>query len=142
MFRHVDIDLVTIVIAYFMIYYGKTVAGIFAVCQGFLIDTMSAGVLGLFTFLYVVTFLGINLGSFVFDLNAARGQIILISLAVLLKETLLVALLRTFSFEISISSSNMLAFVVSALGTGLISPMLFYFLNRMNLLFTGVKQDD
>ena len=140
--RHLDVDLVTIMIAYLMISYGKTWAGIFATCQGFFIDIISAGILGLFTLLYLITFLSVNIGSYFFDLNSARGQIILVSMAVLLKEILLVALLKSFSLEINVSPSTMVSFGVSALVTGLIGPFLFYFLNHANFLFTGDKQED
>jgi len=140
--RHLDVDLVTIMIAYLMISYGKTWAGIFAICQGFFIDIISAGILGLFTLSYLITFLGINIGSYFFDLNSARGQIILVSLAVLLKEALLMTLLKSFSLEINVSPSTMVSFGVSALVTGLIGPFLFYFLNHAGHLFTGDKQED
>lgn len=140
--RHFDVDLVTIVIAYLMTSYGKTWVGIFALCQGFLIDIISASILGLFTLLYLIAFWCINLGSYFFDLNAMRGQIILVSLAVLLKETLLIALLKSFSLEINIAPSTVISFGLSALVTGLIAPVLFYIFNHAGHLFTGGKQED
>ncbi len=84
--RFFALDLVTIIIAYLLIYYGTAGAVIFAIGQGFLIDTFSSGLLGLFTLLYLITFLSIKLGSFFFDLYSSRGQIFLIFIAVFLKD--------------------------------------------------------
>ena len=84
MFKFFNVDLVIILIVYLLISYGEMGAGIFAFGQGLLIDIFSGGLLGLFTLLYLIIFLGMKLGSSSFNLLAVRGQIFIISLAVLI----------------------------------------------------------
>ncbi|MFH1350431.1 MAG: hypothetical protein ABII26_05785 [Pseudomonadota bacterium] len=130
-----DVDLVIIITAYFLVYFGGMGAGIFALCQGLLFDVFSAGPLGLFTFLYWAVFLGLKLGSLLFDLLSARGQITLITLAVFFKQILFIAFLRIFSFEINLTSFKVLVFVSSALFTGILAPSIFYILKQVNHVF-------
>lgn len=132
--RFFALDLVTIIIAYLLIYYGTAGAVIFAIGQGFLIDTFSSGLLGLFTLLYLITFLSIRLGSFFVDLYSSRGQISLIFIAVFLKELFLIAFLKTFAMEIFISLTDLLSFMTSALFSGLIAPILFFVFNQISRL--------
>ena len=124
-------DLVIIIMTYLLVFYGETGAGIFALSQGLLIDIFSGGLLGLFTLLYLTLFMGMNLGSRLFDLRAARGQIIIISLAVLLKGILLIALLNIFPLEIHISYVFFWVFVASAVCTGLLGPFFFFLFNHL-----------
>ena len=131
-FLLIDVDLVIIIIAYLLVFYGETKAGIFAFGQGFFIDIISVGLFGLFTLLYLVAFLSINLGSRLFDLHTPRGVIILVTLAVLFEKALLLALLNTFSLEITVSSSGFLSFIATALCSGLMAPFLFYVFNHIN----------
>lgn len=136
-----DVDLVIIIMTYLLVVYGETGAGVFALSQGFLIDIFSGGLLGLFTLLYLSVFLGINLGSRFFDLRSARGQVIVISLAVLLKGLLLIALLNMFSVRAHISSLALWAFAVSAALSGLIGPVVFYLLNHLKyFVIRGLRE--
>ena len=132
-----NVDLVAIITAYLLLFYGQTGAGIFAFGQGILIDTFSVGLPGLFTFLYLIIFLGINIGSRLLDLGSVMGQIIIISLAVFLKEVLFVVFLDLFSLETTVTSSAFLAFSVSALCSGLIAPFLFAFFGQINQFLMG-----
>ena len=52
-----DVDLVIVAMAYILIRHGTTGAAIFVFVQGLVLDFFSAGVLGLFTFLYLMAFL-------------------------------------------------------------------------------------
>jgi len=132
-----NVDLVAIIIAYLLVFYGQTGAGIFAFGQGLLIDTFSVGLPGLFTFLYLIIFLGINIGSRLLDLGSAMGQIIIISLAVLLKEVLFVVFIDLLSLETTVTPYVFLAFSISALFSGLITPFLFAFFNQINHFLMG-----
>ena len=136
-----DVDLITILVAYLLISYGETGAGIFAFGQGILIDIFSTGLLGFFVFLYLIVFFGINIGSRFFDLHSSRGLIILVSLAVLLKEILFMSLLSLFYHDIFISTSVFLAFATSVICSGLIAPFLFYLLDQINHLFMREMQE-
>jgi cell shape-determining protein MreD len=126
---------------YLLVVNGETGAGIFALSQGLLIDVFSGGLLGLFTLIYLTVFLGINLGSRLFDLRSARGQVIIISLAVLLKGMLLITFLNIFSLEMHISSLGLWAFAASAACSGLIGPLIFYLLNHLKYFLTrGIRE--
>ena len=139
--RFFALDLVTVIVAYLLIYYGTPGAVIFAIGQGFLIDTFSSGLLGLFTLLYLITFLSIKFGSVFFDLYSLRGQIFLISIAVFLKEIFLIAFLKAFAMEIFISLTDLLSFVTSALFSGLIAPILFFIFNQISRLFIRKERE-
>jgi rod shape-determining protein MreD len=133
-----DVDLVTVIIAYLLITHGEAGTGIFAFGQGLLIDIFTAGPLGLFTLVYLMLFLGINfVGSRFFDLHTTKGQVIIIALAVFLKEVFVLIFLYISSSEIMVSSTILLAFAASAICSGLIGPLVFYFFNRLNDVFIG-----
>ncbi len=139
--RFFAVDLVTIIIAYLLIYFGTAGAVIFAIGQGFLIDTFSSGLLGLFTLLYLITFLSIKFGSFFFDLDSLRGQIFLIFIAVFLKEIFLIAFLKAFAMEIFMSLTDLLSFMTSALFSGLIAPLLFFVFNQISRLLIRKEKE-
>jgi len=132
-----DVDLVIITIAYLLVFYSDTGAGIFAFCLGIVIDIFSAGPVGLFALLYMTIFWGIKFGSLIFDFLSISGQVILITLAVLLKEILFLTVSYIFSLETILSPSIFLAFASSAVCSGLISPIVFHFYNRLNRAFLG-----
>jgi rod shape-determining protein MreD len=130
-FSPLDVDLVAITMAYLLVFYGPTGAGVFAFGLGLLTDIYSAAFSGVFTFLYLIIFLGINLGSRLLDLSSVLGQIIVISLAVLLKDVLFIGFLDLFSLETAITSSVFGRVALSAFCSGLIAPILFSFLNHL-----------
>ncbi len=137
-----DVDFVIIIMTYLLVVYGETGAGIFALSQGLLIDVFSGGLLGLFTLLYLSVFMSINLGSRFFDLRSARGQVIVISLAVLLKGFLLITFLNIFTLRIHISSLTLWAFAASAACSGLIGPVVFYLFNQLKyFLIMGMREN-
>lgn len=140
MSNHFEVDLVIIIVACLLVFYGETWAGIFAFSQGLLIDIFSVGPLGLFTFLYLTVFFILILGSRFFDLHSLSGQILVISLAVLLKEILFIGLLKVLSLEVIVSLSVFLAFTTSAICTGLIGPFLFYLFNHLSHFFMGSER--
>jgi hypothetical protein len=135
-----DVDLVTIFIAYLLVTYGEPWAGIFALSQGLLIDIFSGGVLGLFTVLYLIVFLGIRLGSRLFDLSSIKGKVLTVSLAVFVKSILLISFLTLFPLEFVVSSSIFWSFAISAIGSGLIGPLVFYLLQGLNYLLMGNRE--
>ena len=124
-------DLVIIIVAYLLVSNGATGAGLFALSQGLLVDVFSGGLLGLFTLSYLTVFLGMNLGSRLLDLRSARGQIIIISLAVLVKGILLFTFLNVFPLEIHVSGLVLWGFAASAACSGLLGPGVFYLLNHL-----------
>ncbi|UCF83261.1 MAG: hypothetical protein JSV50_19120 [Desulfobacteraceae bacterium] len=122
----VDLDLLTILIAYLFLFYGKSATATFAFGQGILMDLFSGGLHGLFTLLYLGVYGGILLGYRFFDLQGPKGQMIIISLAVLLRELLFFIMLTVFYQDIVFSKDFLIVSGVLAIGTGLIAPILFY----------------
>jgi hypothetical protein len=72
-----------------------------------------------------------NLGSRLLDLRSARGQIIIISLAVLVKGILLFTFLNIFPLEIHVSGLVLWAFAASAACSGLLGLGVFSLLNYL-----------
>ena len=121
-----DLDLITIIIAYLFLFYGHTATVIFAFGQGILIDLFSGGLHGLFTFLYLCVFGGVYLGSQFFNLQHPRGQMIIVALAVLLKKAMFFMMITVFYHRPAFSKDFLWVSGFLVMGTGLISPILFY----------------
>jgi len=121
-----DLDLLTIIIAYLFLFYGQTATVMFAFGQGILIDLFSGGLHGLFTFLYLCVFGGVYLGSQFFNLQHPRGQMIIVALAVLLKKVMFFMMLTVFYHRLAFSTEFLWVSGFLVIGTGLISPILFY----------------
>lgn len=139
--NYFEVDLVIILIAYLFTYYGDIGAGIFALGQGLLIDIFSAGLMGLFTFIYLIIFMVIKLVSRLFSLRSLKGIIIIISIAVIIKNILFVSLLYLFSLKSIFPFSFFVASVASAICSGLISPVLFYFFKNMDLVLMRIHEE-
>jgi len=132
-----DIDLVIVITASLLMSSGSVGAAIFAFGQGMLIDLFSAGFLGLFALLYVISFLCLELGARFFDLRSGKGQFLLVGLVVFIKEFVLVGLLDAFAFEVVASASLFFWFGASAFLTGLIAPLIFGILKRLYIRTGG-----
>ena len=137
-----DIDLVIIITTYLLLMDEETGAGVFALSQGLLIDVYSGGPLGLFTLLYLMLFLSIHIGSGILDIRSAKGQTIIILIAVLLKGGLLISFLHIFSLEIHVSYSDLWAFAGSGVCSGLIGPLILRILHWVGTLIEGPREGD
>jgi rod shape-determining protein MreD len=126
-----DVDLVIVITASLLIRSGSRGAAIFAFGQGMLIDLLSAGFLGLFALLYVISLLCLELGARFFDLRSTEGQFLLVGLVVFAKGFVLVGLLDVFAFEVALSTSLFFCFGASAFFTGLIAPLVFSILRTV-----------
>ncbi|MEW6668259.1 MAG: hypothetical protein AB1512_23855 [Thermodesulfobacteriota bacterium] len=132
-----DIDLVAILIACLLGIRGKPAAVVFAMGQGILMDIFSAGWPGLFWLLYMAVFFTTNMGGRFFDPYSVRGLFLLVSIAVFLKDLLLMGMLHTFSLQIGSLSSALLGIGVSAFCTGLLAPAVFYAVKGLGNLPAG-----
>jgi rod shape-determining protein MreD len=130
--KSIGVDIVIVLIVYLLMSYGDIGVGIFAFCQGLIIDIFSGGMLGLFALIYLIVFFGIRVASLPLDILSIGGQMAVISIAVLLKNILMVTFIHIFSMEIALSFSDLLFFIFSAVCSGLIAPFLFYLLNLLN----------
>jgi hypothetical protein len=136
-----DIDLVIVITASLLVRSGSAGAAIFAFGQGMFIDLLSAGFLGVFALLYVVSFLCLELGSRFFDLRSVQGQFILVGLVVFIKELVLVGLLDAFAFEVVLSASLFFWFGASAFFTGLIAPLFSSILKMIEIRTGGENRE-
>jgi rod shape-determining protein MreD len=136
-----DVDLVIVLTASLLMGSGSPGAAIFAFGQGMLIDVLSAGFLGLFALLYVISFLCLELGARFFDLRSVQGQCILVGLVVCIKELVLVGLLDAFAFEVVLSPSLFFWFGASAFFTGLIAPLIFSMLRSVQIRTAGESKE-
>ncbi len=125
-------DLLTVMIAYLFLIYGRNCSGAFALFQGFMIDLFSGGLHGLFVFLYLSVWGWICLGSLLFELKNIKVQMLLIFLVVLLKEIMFFVMISIFFQEV-VHGSFMAVSWSSAIGTGLMAPTLFYLFNRLGI---------
>jgi len=128
------LDILIILTAYLFLLYGQTAAGIFAFGQGFLMDLFSGGLDGLFVFLYLSAFWGMCLSSRFFNLKDAKGQAIIISIAVVMKKTIFFVVLILFSQNTVFSNSYLWVSGAAAIITGLIAPLLFYLFDRLRAI--------
>jgi hypothetical protein len=136
-----DIDLVIVITASLLVRSGSAGAAIFAFGQGMFIDLLSAGFLGFFALLYVVSFLCLELGSRFFDLRSVQGQFILVGLVVFIKELVLVGLLDAFAFDVVLSASLFFWFGASAFFTGLIAPLISSILKMIEIRTGGENRE-
>ena len=132
-----DFDLLTILISYLFMFYGNLAVGVFAFGQGFLIDLFSGGLHGLFACLYLCVFVSILLCLRFLDLRGVIGQVIIITLAVLLKKILFLVVLTVFAFEIYFEKTFIWISAASALITGLVAPFVFSLFDAI----LGVSRD-
>ncbi len=135
-----DLDFLTILTAYLFMACGQILAGVFALGQGFLLDVFSGGLHGLFSAAYLSVFFVILAGSRFFNLLNPKGQIIIVSLSVLLKNAMLVLLLRIFSQDIDYSKTLLWVSLVSIGVTGLAAPILFQLFNRLRGVSKRISQ--
>ena len=136
-----DLDLLTILTAYLFLSFGRIQAGAFALGQGFLIDIFSSGLHGLFAFLYLSVFCAIYVGSLFFNLQTAKGQIMIVTLAICLKNIVFLTVLSLVSNSMVFSKSFLSASAVSVIGTGLITPILVNLFNWLRGI-PGIEAGD
>lgn len=126
-----DLDFLTLLTGYLFLSFSPIQAGAFALGQGFLIDILSSGPNGLFALIYVSVFSAIYISSLFFNFQAVKGQIIIVSLTVFLKNVTLQALIVFFSGSIGFSASFLCGAAVSIIGTGLLAPVLYTIFDRL-----------
>jgi len=126
-----DLDFLTILTAYLFMAFGQVGAGVFALGQGFLIDVFSGGLHGLFSAACISVFFVILVESRFFNLLNPKGQIIIVSVSVLLKNAMLLVLLRIFSQDVLYSKTFLLESLFSMGITGLSAPLFFQLFNHL-----------
>lgn len=136
----IDVEVVIVITVFLLAHGSETGAGVFALGQGLLTDIFSGGIWGFYTILNVIIFLFVKIIFRPFDLSSAFGQISIIFIVVLVKEFLQIPILFLFSLNMNFSFSYLLISIVSALSSGLITPLIFYLLKGLCHLFNRVKE--
>lgn len=131
-----DIDLVVIITVCLIVFHHETGAGLFAFCQGLLIDIISGGILGLYSLTYVLVYLFIRAISHPIDIFSSDGRFAIIFIAVIFKEMLVLTFLLLFSMESPLWVNDLFMIFLSGLCTSIISLFIFHFLGiiEKNLL--------
>jgi rod shape-determining protein MreD len=109
---------------------------ILAFILGFVFDCVSGSVPGLFTFIYVVIFLCSFFASF--RLGTEKKYIIaLVSFICAFLEELIVSLFYYLAFQFNILTNIPFVFLPQALIIGLLAPVFFYLMRRVEVFFYG-----
>ncbi len=124
-----DIDLIPIFLMYLLAKERNLGAGCLAFFMGVLTDIFTPCQLGLFAFTYSAILLGINLCRRFLDFNNIKTSILLVVIFLLAKWSFLLIAIRPFPLGQFIPSIPFISVSVSILITGLITPVIFYFLN-------------
>ena len=138
--KGVDIDFIIIFTVYFVAS-NESSPGIFAFCQGFLLDVLSGGVPGLFTLLYLLVYFVIRMASHPIDLLSPVGRTAVVFIAVMVKELLMVVFLNIFSLQYSFSTDSLFHFFLSAILTGIVSIFIYYLFNISSTVASTVEGD-
>lgn len=123
--EYFNLDLVAVTLAYLVAWYGDSWAGAFALGMGLLTDVFSAAPLGLFSVLYLILFLGIRAGDAVLDVMSIKGQLVVVFIAVFIKNILFVGLLNLFSLRAFMGFHALFGFFCSAFISALAAPAVF-----------------
>ena len=135
-------DLIIIMVAYLGIFQGS-VRGVFlAAILGYLTDTLSGSIIGLFTFLRIITFFLTKLACENLYLKNTFSQIILIIMLSIIDGILLLSTLYAFG-----SVENLWGFVArllpfQAVLNGMFGPLIFLILNKTELLLEPQRTAD
>ena len=138
--KGVDIDLVIVFTTYFLAS-NESSPGIFAFCQGFLLDVFSGGVPGLFTLLYLLVYFCIRIASHPIDLLSPVGRAAIVFIAVIIKELIMLLFLSLFSIQYHFSADSLLSFFLSAMLTSIISVFIFHFLKISAVVVSPAEGD-
>jgi rod shape-determining protein MreD len=135
--RLINVDVISVLIAYLLVFRGEVGAGVFAFCQGLFIDILSGSPFGLFALTYLLVFLGIRFGSRLFDLQAFRGQFMIVGSAIFLKELIFFSGFQIGSPVAGISTLSVAKIFSSSLCSGLAIPFIFYFFRMLERFMLG-----
>jgi cell shape-determining protein MreD len=115
-----------IITIYIFMYYGLAKTVFFAFSQGLFLDIFSCGVHGLFVILYVFISGCIYIGSNFFDLDHTVGQISLVTLVMLLKDSMFFLLTTVFVHNSFSLYPFIYTSIYSAILTGIAAPFFFH----------------
>lgn len=127
----VDIDLIPIFLVYLIAREQNFRAGCLAFLMGILTDIFAPCQLGLFAFVYSAILLGMNPCRKFLDFDKTKTSILLVAIFLVAKWSLLLFMISILPLGQCIPSINFILVSISALITGMIAPLLFYFLDLL-----------
>jgi rod shape-determining protein MreD len=138
--KGVDIDLIIVFTVYFLAS-NESSPGIFAFCQGFLLDIFSGGILGFFTLLYLLVYFFIRIASHPIDLLTPVGRAAVVFIAVIAKELIMIIFLSLFSPQYIFSIDSLFSFFLSAVLTSMLSIFIFHFFKISSAAVSSLEGD-
>ena len=126
-----DLDIVPIFLVFLVAKDQDYKASCLAFFIGILTDIFSPCQLGLFAFTYSAILLGVNLCRRFLDLNNIKTSMLLVVFFLLAKWSFLLIVVRSLPIRQLIAWIPFIFLLVSIVITGLITPLLFYFLDLL-----------
>ena len=126
-----DLDIIPIFLIYLVARDQDYKASCLAFFMGILTDIFSPCQLGLFAFTYSAILLGVNHCRRFLDLNNIKTSMLLVVFFLLAKWSFLLIIVRFFPIRQFIALTPFILVSVSIVITGLITPLLFYFLGLL-----------
>jgi len=126
-----DLDIVPVFLIYLVARDQDYKASCLAFFTGILTDIFSPCQLGLFAFTYSAILLGVNYCRRFLDLNNIKTSMLLVVFFLLAKWSFLLIIVRFLPIRQFIALTSFILVSVSIVITGLITPLLFYFLGLL-----------
>jgi len=126
-----NLDILPIFLIYLVAKDQDYKASCLAFFMGILTDIFSPCQLGLFAFTYSAILLGVNHSRRFLDLNNIKTSMLLVVFFLLAKWSFLLIIVRFFPIRQFIALTPFILVSVSIVITGLITPLLFYFLGLL-----------
>ena len=127
--KWLDIDLIPIFLVYLIANDQNVKALCLAFFMGLLTDIFSSCPVGLFALTYSTILVGINSCRQFLDFTNIKTSVLLVAVFLVAKWCLVLVAVSIFPLGQSLPSIRVMQVVVSALITGLITPLIFYLLN-------------
>jgi len=122
------LDLTIILTAYIYLHSSSRHAGIFAFVQGLFLDIYSSGLCSLAT---------ISVCSKFIHLSNPRGQVFVVGITWLMEKALFLAMVAALGADMDIKGGISSTALIPMLITAMLTPIIFYFLDRLHVLVGG-----
>jgi len=125
------LDIILVFMVYLYLSYGENTASVFAFFQGLFLNIYSGTIHGIFPFLYLLVLLFILIISNLVDIHTKLGNILCVSLALLVKYILLFLIMYLILRHEPISPSFLKELLIRFLITASLSSAIFSLLNKL-----------
>ena len=128
-FEYIDVDVLLIIISYFVLTGSYRAAFIYSWIFGSFMDALCSGPYGIFTLLYVMLFFSLRITLVYFQTEHKIGQFFFLFSASIIKYLFLLMLFNLFTFHGNIFISRAISMFSSTLATAMIAPFFIDFLH-------------